>query len=94
MIIPDELVEDVEKKFRVVYTYKDEAKEANRSATEVINEIADLLDKEKTKASKKHFKKVAKKAYTEWVARNMGDNSSDDASVITTQIFLKNDVVL
>jgi len=89
MIIPDEKIDEVDKMFRVVYTYKDDAKQANASATETLNRIAEMLDTEHTKTSAKHWKKVAKKAYKDWVDKNSGDNSSDDASVVVTQLALR-----
>ena len=82
MIIPEELMEVLDQKFRTIYEYKEEAKEANRSASEMLNEVADLLDKEKTKATIKHFKKVARKAWKDWHDRNIGDTSTDDAQTI------------
>lgn len=88
MIIEPEQLKEIEKKFKSVYTYKDEAKEANATATLILNEIAEQLDPNATKEKRKKDKKAIKKAYREWVDHNMGDTSGDTASVITTQLIL------
>jgi hypothetical protein len=89
MIIPDEKVKEVEEKFRLIYEYKQDAKNSNASANEIVAMVADLLDTEKSKASTKHWKKAVKKSFKEWLDRNMGDNSGDDASVLTAQLVMK-----
>ena len=89
MIIPDEKVKEVEEKFRLVYEYKQDAKSSNASANEVLSMVADLLDTERSKASMKHWKKAVKKSFKEWIDRKMGDNSGDDASVLTAQLVMK-----
>ena len=66
MIIPDEMVDEADKVFRMVYDYKEDAKQANASATDALNRLADMLDKEHTKASIKKFRKAVKKAWKEW----------------------------
>lgn len=86
MIIPDELREELDVKFRTIYEYKEEAKEANRSASDMLAQVADLLDKEKSKASIKHFKKVARKAWKDWYDRNVGDTSTDDAQIVVASL--------
>lgn len=89
MIIPEEMVTEAEKVFRMVYDYKEDAKQSNASATEALNNLAGMIDKEHSKASIKRMKKAVRKAWKEWKELNEGDTSGDDASVLVTQLRLK-----
>jgi hypothetical protein len=86
VIIPDEKIGEVEKFFRVIHDYKAEAKAANSSATETFTHVAELLDVEQTKASKKKWKKIVKKAFKEWLDRVIGDTTSNEATEIASRI--------
>ena len=92
MIIPEEVATEVDKLFGIAYDYKEDAKQSNASANEALDRVADLLDKEKTKKSIKHYKKVARKAYKERIERIMGDNSTDDASMLVTAVMPKDEL--
>ena len=87
MVISNEHKEEVERLLKIVHTYKEDAKGANASAGETLNQIANLLDKEQSKASQKHFKKVARKIYREWKEAIEGDTSTDDATTIVVAIM-------
>ena len=87
MLIMDEVTtEVVEKTFRVVYDLKSESKMANSTATEKLNELANVLSPDKSKYGIKRYKKIVKKSFKEWVDRTMGDRTSDDAIAIADKI--------
>lgn len=87
MIISEEHKGEVERLLKIAHTYKDDAKQANTSAGETLNQIANMLDKEQSKTSQKHFKKVARKIYREWKEAIEGDTSTDDATTIVATIM-------
>lgn len=87
MLILDEVTtEVVEARFKAAYALKEEAKQANSTATEILNDLAITLSPNKDKYSIKRFKKVIKSSYREWIARTMGDSSMDDAVEIANAI--------
>jgi hypothetical protein len=92
MFIMDETVKEaVEARFKRVYALKEEAKQSNSTATEVLNDLAITLSPNKDKYSIKQYKKIIKRAYAEWIDRTMGDKSTDDAVEIADAIVGEND---
>ncbi len=86
MIIDDTNKELIEKAFRLVYDLKDEAKTANSTATEKLNELAQVLSPNKDKYSIKRYKSVVKKAFKNWVELHKGDSSSEEAVEVANSI--------
>jgi hypothetical protein len=91
MVISEEHKGEVERLLKIAHTYKDDASQANASHREILNKIAELLDKEQTKASKKHWKAVAPKIYGDWVARLKGDKSFETASTVVDVLVPEGD---
>lgn len=91
MIMDEVNKEIVEKAFRLAYTYKSDAKEANASASATLNDLAMITSGEKSKEGIKRQKKVIRKAYKEWQERIEGDNTSDQAIEIADAIVGEND---
>jgi GTP cyclohydrolase I len=83
MIFDKDNMEQIEKAFKIVYTYKDEAKEANSAANETMKGLAEDLAKD---GDVKTMKKVLRKAYREWQDRIKGDDSTDDAVALVYSI--------
>lgn len=87
MIIDSQDEAEVLRVFKLAFTYADDAKQATASKTEVLNSLAERLDKEHTKQSKKNMKKSVSKAYREWLARMQGDTTSDEADIIVSAVI-------
>jgi len=87
MLILDETMKDVvEARFKAAYNYKEDAKQANASATEILNDLAVTVSPNKDKYSIKQYKKIIKGAFAEWVKRTTGDTTMDDAIQIADAI--------
>ena len=86
MIIDSANKEQIEKGFRIIFDYKEDAKQSNASASEQFNSLAEITSADKTKEGIKRQKKVLNKAYKEWQESIKQDDTIDDAIIIVEML--------
>jgi len=73
MIFTDEEKQNMVAVFKAVHSLKEDAKNLVSSANDNLAVLAERLDKEHTKQSKKVMRKAIKRRYSDWVAQTKNE---------------------